>query len=562
MSAEPQSPQIIRHSAWKVGSNPIFLRYCRSRLRPRGAGIALLITFLLAAFAVALSTSIGVRIGMTPSDAVRPAAIALLGIQCVILFVIGTAQVAGGMTAERDEGVIDYQRLIPMSPLAKVMGYLFGLPIREYAMVLITLPFTAWCLWRGEVALRDWGPPYIILFVTGLLYHFTGLVTGTVVRNRRWAFLTTIALVFSLYTVIPQLANFGLVFFKYLTITPVVTECLPGLLPESAGAVARTASRLAPTVKFFGLDFSEAVFTAFSQCGLILTFVIMLCRKWQRSESHLLGKTWATGFFVWIQVLLLGNALPLIDVGTLFPSRGFSRMVRILPDWKPEPSEAVLMSGVYGIMTLALLFMLATIITPTGDNQLRGLRRARKQGTSSLPMTADAATSFGFVVTMALAGAGGWFYFTRELVESRWFPGAELPLSTLAFFIAVMVSGGISFQALLEARGGRAVGLAAIFIGVVPIMVGAVLSVISDRLMPIASWLIGISPISMPFYAATALIPISETPLEASRAIPRAFYFWLMVGCIAGSWLVVQLFVKRRAMASLVFGDRDESTSS
>ena len=29
------------------------------------------------------------------------------------------AQVAGGMTAERDEGVIDYQRLIPMSPLAK-----------------------------------------------------------------------------------------------------------------------------------------------------------------------------------------------------------------------------------------------------------------------------------------------------------------------------------------------------------------------------------------------------------------------------------------------------------
>jgi hypothetical protein len=562
MSPEPHSPQIVRHSAWKIASNPIFLRYCRSRLRPRGAGIALLITFLVAAFAVALSTSIGVRINMTPSDAVRPAAIALLGLQCVILFVIGTAQVAGGMTAERDEGVIDYQRLIPMSPLAKVMGYLFGLPIREYAMVLITLPFTAWCLWRGEVALRDWGPPYIILFVTGLLYHFTGLVTGTVVRNRRWAFLTTIALVFSLYTVIPQLAKFGLVFFKYLTITPVVTECLPGLLPESAGAVARTASRLAPTVKFFGLDFSEAVFTAFSQCGLILTFVIMLCRKWQRSESHLLGKTWATGFFIWIQVLLLGNALPLIDVGSLFPSRGFSRMVSVLPDWKPEPSEAVLMSGVYGIMTLALLFMLATIITPTTDHQLRGLRRARKQGNSSLPLTADAATSFGFVVVMALAGAGGWFYFTLELVESRWFPGAELPLSTLAFFIAVMVSGGISFQALLEARGGRAVGLAAIFIGVVPIMAGAVLSVISDRLMPVASWLIGMSPASMPFYAATALIPISETPLEAWRAIPRAFYFWLMVGCITGVWLVIQLFAKRRAMAALVFGDQDESTSS
>ena len=50
------------------------------------------------------------------------------------------------MTAERDEGVIDYQRLIPMSPLSKVLGYLFGLPVREYVMFLATLPFTGWAL--------------------------------------------------------------------------------------------------------------------------------------------------------------------------------------------------------------------------------------------------------------------------------------------------------------------------------------------------------------------------------------------------------------------------------
>ena len=77
-------------------------------------------------------------------------------------------------------------------------------------------------------------------------------------------------------------------------------------------------------MKFFNLDFSEAVFTVFSQGGLILTFVVMLCRKWRRTESHLLGKLWATGFFIWIQILLLGNALPLIEPGNLFPSRAFS----------------------------------------------------------------------------------------------------------------------------------------------------------------------------------------------------------------------------------------------
>ena len=64
------------------------------------------------------------------------------------MFVLGTAQVAGGMTAETDEAVIDYQRLIPMSPFSKVAGYLFGLPVREYAMCFATLPFTAWALWR------------------------------------------------------------------------------------------------------------------------------------------------------------------------------------------------------------------------------------------------------------------------------------------------------------------------------------------------------------------------------------------------------------------------------
>src|SRR4030095_1911614 len=210
----------------------------------------------------------------------------------------------------------------------------------------------------------------------------TGLVTGTVVLNLRWAFLVSIGLVFCLYTVVPQMAKFGLVFFKYLTITPVFEESLHGLLPRSTGEMVEIVNRLVPTAKFFNLDFPEAVFTWFSQSGLILTFVIMLCRKWRRNESHLLGKLWATGFFIWIQVLLLGNALPLIEPGNLVPSPAFMRMIRIAPNWKPDPTEAVVMSGIYGVVTLALIFILAAIITPSTDHQVRGWRRARKLGTS------------------------------------------------------------------------------------------------------------------------------------------------------------------------------------
>ena len=305
MSEADRTGSSVRHEAWRMWTNPIFRRYCQSRLRLVPLGISLLITVLIAGFMVAMAISVGIRSEETPLDAARTAIIPMLVFQAVILFILGTAQVAGGMTAERDEGVIDYQRLNPMSPLAKVLGYLFGLPVREYVIFLATLPFAAWLLWRGEIPWRVWLPLYAVVFSSALLYHFTGLVTGTVVRNRRWAFLISICLVFGLYTVIPQMARFGLVFFKYLTITPVFEETLPDILPLSAGALMDTLQRLAPTVKFFGLDFSEAVFTAFSQGGLILTFIIMLCRKWRRIESHLLGKLWATGFFIWIQILLL-----------------------------------------------------------------------------------------------------------------------------------------------------------------------------------------------------------------------------------------------------------------
>lgn len=549
MTAEISVDQVVRRPTWKIWENPIFRRYCQSRLRFHHLGIWLLVTVIAAGFIVSIASSIGVRIRENPVQAARNGVIPLLILQGVILFVIGTAQVAGGMTAERDEGVIDYQRLIPMTPLAKILGYLFGLPVREYVMFAITLPFTVWALWRGQISWEVWLPLYTVVLSSAFLYHFTGLLTGTVVRNRRWAFLVSFGLVFSLYTIIPQMAKFGLVFFKYLTIYPVFDECFPSLLPDAAGEALRKVRQLVPMGKFFNLGFPEVVFTLFCQAGLVLTFVVMLWRKWRRDESHLLGKLWATGFFIWIQVLLLGNALPLIDPGNLFVSRGFMKLTRIPLNWKPDGLEAVAMSGVYGFVTLVLIFVLALIITPSRENQIRGWLRARKFGQASLPFRGDAATSFWFVLVMAIVGAVGWFLFTKALVESRWFPGHQVPLSILGFYSLVMLTGGIGFQALLESKGARAIGLITILVGVVPVMAGAVLGTISNRMIPMGLWLAGISPGSMPFYASGSLLSLSELPVEAARAVPRAFYFWLFVSVLMMFWFAVQLRTARKRVA-------------
>jgi hypothetical protein len=563
--------------------NPIFRRYCQSRLRPKGLAIWLLITVLISGFISVMSYVLAVQqheridqhaqivaqsegLPVVDKSAEKAQATeniargfvqALFIFQGVILFMIGTAMVSGGMTAERDEGVIDYQRLVPMKPITKVIGYLFGLPVREYVMFLTTLPFTAWLIWRANIPAASWLSVYTVLLSSTLLYHFTGLLIGTVAKNRRWAFLASIGTVFALYTVIPQLSKFGLVFFKYLTVQPVVIEVYPSLLPRDLGAALETAMRLAPTAKFFNLEFPELVFTIFSQGGLVITFAIMLCRKWRRAEAHLLGKLWATGFFIWIQILLLGNALPLIDPGTLFPTREFRKYsAEFLAGWKPEPLEAVGLSGLYGFTTLALLITLGGIITPNTENQVRGWRRARKHGEASLPLRSDAATAFWWVMIMALFGAAGWFLFTRGLVESRWF-GAVLPLQVLGYFAAVLLVLGISYQVLLEAKGLRAVGLAAILVGVVPLMLGAVCVPLEKPVL--SSWFFGISPASMPFFASGSVLPISELPHEISRAVPRAFHFWLISGGLVTFWLVGQLRSTRKAMAEDVLSAPAES---
>jgi hypothetical protein len=79
-------------------------------------------------------------------------------------------------------------------------------------------------------------------------------------------------------------------------------------------------------------------------------------------------------------------------------------------------------------------------------------------------------------------------------------------------------------------------------------MAGMVLGVISDRMIPAAVWLTGISPASMPFYAVGSLLPIAELPAVAARAVPRAFQFWLFVSAVTAVWLLVRLRQSRRMM--------------
>ena len=171
-------------------SNPLFVRYCRSRLRKQALVGWMIMTLILTAFVFFTAHWAGTdQLNLSEASSARLPVLPLLIMQSFILFFLGTGAVASGMTAEEDEGVMDYQRLVPMSPISKVVGYLVGLPVREWVLFLITLPFSFWCFWKGQIRLEVFGELYAVVVSSALLYHMTALLAATVMKSRRLAFL-------------------------------------------------------------------------------------------------------------------------------------------------------------------------------------------------------------------------------------------------------------------------------------------------------------------------------------------------------------------------------------
>jgi len=53
-------------------------------------------------------------------------------------------------------------------------------------------------------------------------------------------------------------------------------------------------------------------------------------------------------------------------------------------------------------------------------------------------------------------------------------------------------------------------------------------------------------------------LSLSELPVEAARAVPRAFQFWLMVMVLVTLRLIVRLSGQRKAMAKRILAERSE----
>ena len=130
---------------------------------------------------------------------------------------------------------------------------------------------------------------------------------------------------------------------------------------------------------FFGLDVPHLAFSLIVQGSLILTFIVILVRRWRDEQAHLLGKGYAVGFLIWIHVILLGNVLPLLERGSVI-SGALKKRGLLFPEVSSitRPYEARALAVIYGFISLAVLIQVIAWITPQEDTQMVAFRRRKK----------------------------------------------------------------------------------------------------------------------------------------------------------------------------------------
>ena len=217
--------------------NPLIVRGIRERLRFKNlisSGLFSLIlcsTLYLAAFLDGMQTILPAEVSPSgekelisiPINGAREAFTVLLILQGFYLMFLGTGRVASVTAEEKETGLLDYQRMTPMSPPAKILGYLFGLPAREYFMFFLTLPFLLHCAVVGEIPLLNLLHLYAVFFSSVILYHLTAHVIGMVVSKPRAASWVARISVLGLYIFLPVLGQVGRAVWAFLTIRP--TDC-------------------------------------------------------------------------------------------------------------------------------------------------------------------------------------------------------------------------------------------------------------------------------------------------------------------------------------------------
>jgi len=407
--------------------NPLIRRGIRERLRAKNlvaAGIFSLIlsaTLYLAAFFDAMQVVLPAKesptgvaeLAFNSVNGARGAFTPLLFLQGFFLMFLGTGRIASVTAEEKESGLLDYQRMTPMTPIAKIFGYLFGLPAREYWMFLVTLPFLLHCVVAGNLPLWNILNLYAVFFCSVLLYHLTAHVIGLVVPRPRAASWVARLAVLGLYIFLPALGQAGISFLSFLTILPTYFgKILPHLLYEGTqmGRFESQAVQFWQEVPFFSISLSPTTFTFVMQGLILLALFLTGYRKWRIDSLPAFSKPMGLALFTTLQFLLLGSLWPFFSDGQASGLLG--SVVQLDPAQVGLPNQLksdahpalamVVVQSTFFLLSLGAILILINICCPTPHRRLKGIQRIKKLGLPAIPWLADEAPGGGFATLLAL----------------------------------------------------------------------------------------------------------------------------------------------------------------
>jgi hypothetical protein len=537
-----------------IWDNPVFQRFRRSRLRARKAVFWYLLTLIVTTFVVMLGYILRTNAGIPERDAARALWLPVLIIQGLILMLRGTGTVSATLIQDRLEQTLDYQRLTPVTPLNNLIGYLFGLPVLEYAMFALTLPHLAFIVIVGEIPLLTLAAVYLAFLTCVALYHVTAISVGMVMQRWILGYLVGVLTVAFVNVVLPLIVSqFGLKFLQYLSVWPVISQKLLPLLLTSAqlSAVGNPFLNMADSVPFYAWTLSPFVFTLLLQGALILTFAVIALRRWKVTGRHALGKPFALAFLGGFVILLLGNVWPALTRQympfALFGVTDFAQL---------GPVIAIGLPLVYCLIIWLLAFVLLSAVTPTHHACLRGLRRAVKHGRSGArPWQDDAANPpfavaltiialAGFTVLVQVASASGFFDFLHTAGFSAW----RLPV----VFALVLVYTAM----LLQAIELRPTVMAILLVWLLPILVAILTGAALQDAGTLQAVIASLSPLALLLMAG--LLPLQyvtgpQVAIDGSSALLTGVntglaFLMLQIGWLAWRWH--RLATELRAVAT------------
>lgn len=435
--------------------NPLWVANARARLRPQHMLTWGTLTFITTAFIVMIIYLTEIeQAGFSPKTAAQSFLLPVIIIQAIILMLFGTSRLGTGLVVEREQALIDYHRMTPMSPTAKIFGYLFGMPIREYFLFLLTMPFVIVGMVVGEVPLLTMLHFYLVFFTSVWLYHLTGLVTGMVAQRPRNGLIASMGIVITLYFVLPQFSNLGLTFFEFLTIRPtlfgLVGQQLETLDPEARALAAASIPRLDDfrSIRLYTVDVHPTLYTLLCQGLLIITMYVMIHRKWRDQEAHGLSKLQAGAVFFAGAAIVLGNFWPYITEADKLPELPLG-----LDETSPQEQHAGFLLALLAVslgLCGGLALFLISVVSPVGHTIAKGWRLARKSGRTSLPIDSDPTSSLPLALfAIAVTGVVYTSMIVLAVRTGRFFEGPA-PLTNLAAPMVLFACYILVAQAMRE----------------------------------------------------------------------------------------------------------------